>query len=82
MCLFSIAIIFPNKHIGLYIQVSTLLPSESRVMSSKQAPLFITFRSSDGDIAPQPKVRVLFKQGDDLRQDFLTLQALQHMQVI
>ena len=50
-------------------------------MSSKQAPLFVTFENSDGEVAPDPKVRVLFKQGDDLRQDFLTLQALQHMEV-
>jgi hypothetical protein len=67
--------------LGHHTQVKGILASSSRVMSSKQAPLWVVFQNLDGPSAPQAKVPTLFKQGDDLRQDFLTLQALTHMQV-
>lgn len=47
-----------------------------RVMDSKMRPLWIVFQNSDihgGDIY------IIFKNGDDLRQDMLTLQMLRIM---
>ena len=42
-------------------------------MDSKKAPLFLVFKSVDQG---SPSVPVLFKCGDDLRQDQLVLQML------
>lgn len=44
-----------------------------RVMSSKKAPLWLNFISATPNTPP---LTVLYKQGDDLRQDQLTLQVL------
>ena len=47
-----------------------------KVMDSKMRPLWIVFENSDihGD-----DIYVIFKNGDDLRQDMLTLQMLRVM---
>lgn len=55
------------------MQVSGILAAKSRVMSSKQAPLWMVFRNGDGPHAPN--WTMLCKQGDDIRQDHLTLQV-------
>jgi len=44
-----------------------------RVMSSKKVPLWLNFTSATPNTPP---LTVLYKQGDDLRQDQLTLQVL------
>eukprot|EP00750_Incisomonas_marina_P026887 INCI5960.1.p1 GENE.INCI5960.1~~INCI5960.1.p1 ORF type:complete len:1864 (-),score=293.37 INCI5960.1:249-5159(-) len=61
-------------------QVSGILAAKSRVMSSKQAPLWMVFQNGDGPHAPN--WTMLCKQGDDIRQDHLTLQALKQMQFL
>eukprot|EP00479_Gromia_sphaerica_P010074 TRINITY_DN4494_c0_g1_i1.p1 TRINITY_DN4494_c0_g1~~TRINITY_DN4494_c0_g1_i1.p1 ORF type:complete len:155 (-),score=32.34 TRINITY_DN4494_c0_g1_i1:515-979(-) len=45
-------------------------------MSSKKIPLWLVFNNSDAGSLPKC---VLFKSGDDLRQDMLTLQLLRVM---
>lgn len=56
--------------------VTTLIVEKCRYMSSKMAPLFLTFNNADplGE-----DIIVMFKSGDDLRQDMLTLQLLRVM---
>lgn len=50
-----------------------LVVSKCRVMSSKKLPLWLTFEDSQQE---GQSISVLFKAGDDLRQDQLTLQIL------
>ena len=42
-------------------------------MSSKMVPLWLVFKNYDDDAPP---IYIIFKSGDDLRQDILTLQIL------
>jgi len=55
-----------------------LVPDKCKIMSSKMAPLWLTFQNKDSRAA-DPHIRVIFKCGDDLRQDILTLQILRFM---
>ena len=48
-----------------------------RVMSSKKKPMMLHFTNADP--RSMNTVQILFKNGDDLRQDILTLQLLKVM---
>jgi phosphatidylinositol-4,5-bisphosphate 3-kinase len=60
-------------------QARSLIVDECKYMSSKKVPLWLVFENSDecGD-----KMLVIFKSGDDLRQDMLTLQFIRTMDKI
>jgi len=45
-------------------------------MNSKKSPLLLEFQNKDPDGDP---IGIIFKSGDDLRQDILTLQILHIM---
>lgn len=57
-------------------EATTVLVDRCKIMSSKMAPLFLVFANADPSGAPHV---VIFKAGDDLRQDLLTLQLLRFM---
>jgi phosphatidylinositol kinase/protein kinase (PI-3 family) len=57
-------------------EATSLLIDKCRYMSSKMVPLWLVFRNADVDAPP---IYILFKSGDDLRQDILTLQMLRVM---
>ena len=59
--------------------VGVIVPEKCRVMGSKQAPLWLTFRgmpSRSEGTGIDSAVQILLKRGDDLRQDTLTLAML------
>lgn len=51
---------------------------ECKVMDSKKMPLWVTMRSSEENL----QIPIIFKIGDDLRQDVLTLQMIKLMDMI
>eukprot|EP00808_Paulinella_micropora_P010125 g65302.t1 len=54
------------------IYLTNLSTEDCKFMKSKKCPLWLVFNRADGE----GKVTFLFKSGDDLRQDILTLQLL------
>lgn len=48
-------------------------PEGCRSMDSKMAPLWLVFETEETDVS------LLYKSGDDLRQDMLTLQTIRIM---
>ncbi|MES1910793.1 MAG: hypothetical protein MHM6MM_003325 [Cercozoa sp. M6MM] len=73
---------FATKHGTIQIPLdprvrgTTLVVEKCKYMSSKMAPLWLVFNNAD---KAGPRPYVIFKSGDDLRQDILTLQLLKVM---
>jgi len=61
------------------VELTTLIVEKCRYMSSKMVPLWLVFKNADPDAKPYI---VIYKTGDDLRQDMLTLQMLEVMNQI
>lgn len=55
---------------------SGVTPDRCKVMDSKMRPLWVVFENADVNASD---VHIIFKNGDDLRQDMLTLQMLRVM---
>ena len=64
------------------IQLGELDMGACKVMSSKKKPLWLKFALDDVTKCSQTTKGVIFKQGDDLRQDMLTLQVLRLMDLV
>ena len=65
--------------LGSEWEVGRIIVEDCKVMNSKQKPLWVVFQNGDGHEASE-KVYTIFKSGDDLRQDQMTLQILRYMQ--
>lgn len=58
------------------MEASGVILNKCKYMDSKKLPLFLSFSNADTHGNP---IFVIFKSGDDLRQDMLTLQMLRLM---
>mmetsp|Transcript_3303 Transcript_3303/g.10356 ORF Transcript_3303/g.10356 Transcript_3303/m.10356 type:complete len:789 (-) Transcript_3303:69-2435(-) len=58
------------------VEVGKLIVEKCKVMSSAKLPLWLVFENADPNAPP---VLVMFKAGDDLRQDAVTLQLITMM---
>lgn len=58
------------------IEIKSLRVEKCRYMDSKKLPLWLVFENADQDGAD---IYTIFKSGDDLRQDMLTLQMIRIM---
>lgn len=66
-------------HLLRYPPSSAVLLPQCKVMSSAKLPLWLVFENADPD---GDKILVMFKAGDDLRQDTVTLQLIKVMDAI
>ncbi len=65
------------------MEVQGITVSKCMVMGSKKRPLFLFLKNADaGKDIEVPDVLVIFKAGDDIRQDTLTLQILKIMDFV
>uniref|UniRef100_A0A3B5QBX4 Phosphatidylinositol 4,5-bisphosphate 3-kinase catalytic subunit gamma isoform n=1 Tax=Xiphophorus maculatus TaxID=8083 RepID=A0A3B5QBX4_XIPMA len=64
------------------LRAGTLLIEQCKVMASKKKPLWLQFKRADPTTLSKDPVGIIFKDGDDLRQDMLILQILLIMESI
>lgn len=61
------------------MEVKNFDSNKCRIMKSKKMPLFMSMRNSE---IPNEFIQIIFKDGDDLRQDIVTLQMINVMDTI
>lgn len=59
------------------VKIVDIIPEKSRIFKSSLSPLMITFKTDDNSIYP-----LMYKVGDDLRQDQFVLQIIRLMDVL
>ncbi|XP_068611237.1 phosphatidylinositol 4,5-bisphosphate 3-kinase catalytic subunit gamma isoform [Brachionichthys hirsutus] len=64
------------------LRAGALLIEQCKVMASKKKPLWLQFKRADPTTLSKDPIGVIFKDGDDLRQDMLILQILLIMESI
>ncbi|KAL0962674.1 hypothetical protein UPYG_G00343840 [Umbra pygmaea] len=64
------------------LRAGALVIEQCKVMASKKKPLWLQFRRADPTTRSTDNIGVIFKDGDDLRQDMLILQILLIMESI
>ncbi len=64
--------------LGSEWQTKRLIIDKCKVMNSKQKPLWLVFENGEGTKGTKP-IYAMYKSGDDLRQDQITLQLLRFM---
>lgn len=64
------------------LRAGTLVIEQCKVMASKKKPLWLQFKRADPTTLSSDTIGIIFKDGDDLRQDMLILQILLIMESI
>ncbi|XP_055045163.2 phosphatidylinositol 4,5-bisphosphate 3-kinase catalytic subunit gamma isoform isoform X1 [Misgurnus anguillicaudatus] len=64
------------------VRAGTIILKECKVMASKKKPLWLEFCCTESEAPASPHVGIIFKHGDDLRQDMLVIQTLMVMDSI
>ncbi|XP_044533791.1 phosphatidylinositol 4,5-bisphosphate 3-kinase catalytic subunit gamma isoform [Gracilinanus agilis] len=64
------------------LRAGTLVIEKCKVMASKKKPLWLEFKCADPTALSNETIGIIFKHGDDLRQDMLILQILRIMESI
>ncbi|XP_048097528.1 phosphatidylinositol 4,5-bisphosphate 3-kinase catalytic subunit gamma isoform [Alosa alosa] len=64
------------------IRAGQIQLNRCKIMASKKKPLWLEFSGVDSQATTGPPVGIIFKEGDDLRQDMLVIQTLKVMDSI
>uniref|UniRef100_A0A3Q3WVJ2 Phosphatidylinositol 4,5-bisphosphate 3-kinase catalytic subunit gamma isoform n=1 Tax=Mola mola TaxID=94237 RepID=A0A3Q3WVJ2_MOLML len=64
------------------LRAGALVIEQCKVMASKKKPLWLQFKRADHTTLSKDAIGIIFKDGDDLRQDMLILQILLIMESI
>ncbi|XP_053338796.1 phosphatidylinositol 4,5-bisphosphate 3-kinase catalytic subunit gamma isoform [Clarias gariepinus] len=64
------------------VRAGSIILKECKVMASKKKPLWLEFSHVESEASAGCPVGIIFKQGDDLRQDMLIIQTLMVMESI
>uniref|UniRef100_A0A8I3PQH2 Phosphatidylinositol 4,5-bisphosphate 3-kinase catalytic subunit gamma isoform n=1 Tax=Canis lupus familiaris TaxID=9615 RepID=A0A8I3PQH2_CANLF len=64
------------------LKAGALVIEKCKVMASKKKPLWLEFKCADPTALSNETIGIIFKHGDDLRQDMLILQILRIMESI